>query len=360
MNTRIKCVLCYEKLSFLFKRDKYPITVSPPIHEYESDIFLDQQFYSCENCSCVQLGTLIEPEILYNSAHNNTSTTPTWKEHHKDFSNFIDTENTLLEIGGSGILFRLLREKYPSLQYSCLDICEPTDIISDIIYHKGNCESFSFSNTTLVMSHVFEHLYNPRQFVENIHSRDVQIIYISIPNMMHLVRSGSSTILHNEHTFFIDKILTEWLFSQYGYTLVKYSEFINHSLFFKFQKNTKSQAPLSLVKRPEIVKDIYTLFVNDSLRFSNIQIQPYSFILPAGLFGQFVIHACSPKNIIGFIDNDSTKHNKRVYGTPYNVYPFEELKRYNMCTIYILAGPYKEELIHQIHQYNNTCKIIEL
>jgi len=167
-------------------------------------------------------------------------------------------------------------------------------------------------------------------------------------------------VLHNEHTFFVDKILIEWLFSQYGYSLVKYNEFTQHSLFLKFQKNDVAIHSIAVVKRPELINDIYTLLMNDSLRFKHTQIKENSFIIPAGLFGQFVIYSCSPKNIIGFLDNDSAKQNKRVYGTPYHVFSFEELKRHNLCTVYILAGPYKAELIRQIHQFNSNCEIIEL
>ena len=93
------CVICSDKLEVLFTRKKYPISASPPSHAYEADEFADQIFTSCPKCSCVQLGTLIRQEDLYTSSHNNTANTPTWKEHHHKFAEFIRRENTIVEIG---------------------------------------------------------------------------------------------------------------------------------------------------------------------------------------------------------------------------------------------------------------------
>lgn len=358
MIARNKCVICYDELNLMFVRENYPLTASPPSQSYELDIFMDQTFYKCKNCSCVQLGTLINPEYLYSSLHNNTSNTPTWKEHHSKFAEFIKVENEILEIGGSGIYYDLLKIRNPTIEYSCLDLVEPLDKKNGINYYKGNCETFTFPNKTLVLSHVFEHLYNPRQFVANISASNVYSIYISIPNMFKLIDLKTSNVLHNEHTFYIDKSLIEWLFAQYGYTLCNYYEFKHHSLFFLFQQG-KTNTNMNLENKSAIAEKIKNLFDEDAGRLKNIKIKENSFIMPAGLFGQFLYYICSPK-ILGFIDNDITKQNKRVYGTPYFVYSLENAVNLNPTAIYILAGPYKTEIVHQINSTNKNIEIIEL
>jgi len=209
------------------------------------------------------------------------------------------------------------------------------------------------------MSHVFEHLYNPREFVENIHLSNVNSVYISIPNMIKSIVMCLSNILHNEHTFYIDKILIEWLFSQYGYFITDYYEFKNHSLFFRFQK-TSGIEPKKLQKRPEIVEKINNIFMTDCSRLRDIIIKPNSYLIPAGLYGQFLFYFSPKNNILGYIDNDDTKHNKRVYGTPYYVHPFNQLLKHESCTVYILAGPYKDEIVKQIKSYDKDIEIIEL
>lgn len=227
-----------------------------------------------------------------------------------------------------------------------------------ISYFTGNCETYSFSDCSpIVMSHVFEHLYNPRAFIENMHSANIRSVYISIPNMEELIAMGSSCVLHNEHTFYIDKVFMEWLFSQYGYVLSDYYEFKRHSLFFHFQKGS-DRKPMQLVSRPDLVERIHAL-LKDSARFQAITLKPNSFIIPAGLFGQLLVHSTAA-SILGFIDNDSAKQKKRVYGTPYYVYPFDELLNHTNVTVYILAGPYTEELVRQLQQYGRNIEIIVL
>ena len=115
---------------------------------------------------------------------------------------------------------------------------------------------------------------------------------------------------------------------------------------------------MPIISRPNIIKDIYYLFIRDSLRFKNIIIKPESFIVPAGLYGQFMSYSSSPKSIIGFLDNDISKHNKRVYGTLYYVYPFDEILKYDNFTIYIIGGLYNNEIIKQLSSYNKNIEII--
>jgi hypothetical protein len=356
---RTHCVYCNNELEVLFIRKNYPITASPPAlkQKIEDDIVSDQIFCKCPSCSCIQLGSLIDPVVLYENAHNNTYNTPMWKEHHIRFCEFIIKTNRrdIIEIGGNGLLYKLMNEV--SFKYSCLDICDPIEKLPNIEYHLGNCEEFNFTDDkTIVMSHVFEHLYNPRKFVENISISNIDSIYISIPNMPHLLETKNINILHNEHTYYIDKIYIEWLFSQYNYTLVDYYEFNNHSLFFNF-KQTDVVNKYDITNRPKLAENINTILNSQVLR--DVQIKPGSFVIPAGLFGQMLYHITN-MNIAGFIDNDRMKQGFRVYGTPYVVFGFDEILRHDNITVYIFAGPYAKEIIKQLHGYSKHIEIIEL
>lgn len=362
MSIRTECVICYGPLDLLFKRDNYPITANPPksTQLYEEDIVSNQTFYSCKQCSCVQLGNLVDPLLLYADAHNNTQNTPTWKEHHRTFCDFIikSEQHTILEIGGNGLLFEMMKPMAPSLTYSCLDIYEQAIKHPEIQYYVGNCEAFDYSkNTNIVMSHVFEHLFHPRKFVEKIYASGVNSVFISIPNMERLLQLHNPNLIHNEHTFYVDKINIQWLFSQYKYELTDYYEFKNHSLFLKFSRN-EAQAPLELPNRPALANAISReLFVNP---FSSIDIKPNSFIIPAGLYGQMLYYYTKAK-FLGYIDNDTSKQNYRVYGTPYNVYSFDILAKHQNIAVYLLAGPYNIELRKQIELLGrNDIEIIVL
>lgn len=359
MILRKECVICLGKLQFIFKRENYPITANPPniSQVYELDKYCDQSFFTCVNCSCVQMGNLIDPLLLYQGNHNNTYDTPTWKEHHLQFCKFIMKSNiqTILEIGGNGLLFKLINNS--SLAYSCLDICNPIEKIDGIKYYQGNCENLYYpKGCNIVMSHVFEHLFNPRIFIENIDRSEIESLYISIPNMKRMVELNTPNIIHNEHTYYIDAVNLEWLLSQYNYELCEVHEFKQHSFFFHFRRNIQVQKQ-KLQNRHEIAKQI--CFQIENINFKSINIKPNSFIIPAGLYGQLLYYYKQP-NILGFIDNDKTKQNHRVYGTPHYVYDFNILLNNKNATIYLLAGHYNSELKKQIQSFNMDLEIIEL
>jgi len=359
MFSRTECVICSGELQIAFERKKYPITVNPPhiSESHELDRYCNQLFYTCVKCSCVQLGNLIDPSLLYESNHNNTYNTPTWKEHHEQFSRFIlkSGVKNILEIGGNGILFRLMNT--PHIQYSCLDIYDPIEKIDGIHYFQGNCEEYEYTKGGhIVMSHVFEHLYNPRKFIEKIDTCEIESVHISIPNMKRMIELNNPTIMNNEHTYYVDAVSIEWLFSHYNYELCEVYEFKKHSLFFSFRRNIHVHKQ-TLQNRPEIANAL--CFHLQNIRFESLHIKPNSFIVPAGMFGQLLYYYKQP-DILGFIDNDTTKQKHRVYGTPHYVYDFNILLNYDVVTVYLLAGPYTSELKEQIHSINANVEVIEL
>jgi hypothetical protein len=358
MFSRDTCVFCSGKLEYIFNRDNYPITASPPLSSspYENDKYSNQVFYTCEKCSCVQLGTLVDPSLLYQNSHNDTYSTPTWIDHLKEFSKFVMKLNSkdLLEIGGNGKLADLMNG---SIDYSCLDICEPLEKLANVQYFKGNCEEYEYKNTyNIVMSHVFEHLFNPRKFVEKMNQCEIESVFLSIPNMKRALELCVPNILHNEHTFYVDEHNIRWLFSQFNYELRDSYEFRNHSLFLHFRRNT-AIAKLDLIERPEISSALFSQM--KSTNFQDLHIKPNSFIVPAGLFGQILYYYTKP-TILGFLDNDASKQGCRVYGTPHSVFNFDVLKTYENCTIYLLAGNYNKEIREKIESYNKNFKLVEL
>lgn len=359
MFSRTECVICSGELHFTFERKKYPITVNPPdiSESHELDKYCDQLFYTCMKCSCVQLGNLIDPSLLYKDNHNNTYNTPTWKEHHEQFSRFIlkSGVESILELGGNGILFKVMNN--PHIRYSCLDMYDPIDKIDGIQYYQGNCEEYEYpKGSTIVMSHVFEHLYNPRKFIKKIESCGIESVYISIPNMKQMIELNNPTIMNNEHTYYVDRVNLEWLFSQYNYELYDEYEFKRHSLFFCFRRNIHVHKQ-SVQNRSEIANTLSAQLQN--IQFESIDMKPNSFIVPAGMFGQLLYYYKQP-DIIGFIDNDTSKQNHRVYGTPHYVYDFTILLNYGAVTVYLLAGPYTSELKQQIHSINANVEVIEV
>jgi hypothetical protein len=354
---REKCVVCENKLELLVKRENVPITFSPPsdTEPFEKDIFSDQHIGVCKECGCVQLMKLIDPEILYSSSHNGTFNTETWKQHHQQFFEFVCNNNTtlnILEIGGNPeILYPKFEQKYKELSYQILDICIPSTDNKNIKYITGNCESFKYeSDTDIVMSHVFEHLYNPLEFIKCLQESGVKRVYISIPNMDHLLAIRSPLVICNEHTYFVNDAIIKSMFANHGFKCVSFEKFKNHSYFFYFEKLPKASVSIS-----EEIMNIFKLspanpFLNPTLAGRPI------FIAPAGHYGQHLYNIFKPDHIQGFLDNDIYKQGKRVYGTPKYAFGYDELKKHENPHVFVFAGPYTNEIVKQL-QSSAMCTV---
>lgn len=347
---RTQCVMCLGYLETIYTVPDMPATCAPTKMPPETDVVRDMVVGSCVNCGCVQLKTLNDPEILYSESHNETAETPTWRDHHSAFAEFVQAQgvSSLTEIGGSsGSLYRRLAS---DIQYTCLDLCEPSDAVPSI---RANCETYDFSGTDCIcMSHVFEHLFNPRQFVEHI-SPSVRTVIVSIPNMTHLLSIRSLSIVFNEHTYFVDRTWMEWLFARCGYRLRSSAEFRKHSIFLAFEKSTDA-AEYPLEPRPQIADTMKEIYAEMLTRCSRLTVSNGAFFVPAGHMGQLLYSLSRPSSLGGFLDNDRSKQGKRVYGTPHTVAPMEAIAGLESPTVYIYAGVYTDEISAQLLRLNNS------
>jgi hypothetical protein len=353
---RRECVLCDagERLTDLHLLKNYPITPSSSNLDPSTDEFGDCIFAACNTCGCIQLKTLVDPIKLYENSHNSTENTPTWKEHHRLFADFISerTDTGLLEIGGnSGTLYKLLSQKLPD--YTILDICDSMNRPSTVQFIQGNCEDYDFTgHNQIALSHTFEHLYNPKRFVENILKAKVKSVFISIPNMEHLYNYKNISILHNEHTFFVGDTEIRYLFSRYGYSCATAYEFKTHSLFYHFVYDP-SVSPHSLINSIQRSTGLRDYIADFETSVKNVVIDRPCFICPAGHYGQKIFYYLQQyrTNIIGFIDNDLSKQGKRVYGTTAYVNSPDVLNTYrdHPISVILYAGPYEEEIKRQLN-----------
>jgi hypothetical protein len=365
---RNSCVICEHTIfENVYKLTNYPSSSSPGINnDYNEDLLSDIVFKGCTSCGCVQLETLINPDILYQEYHNDTVNTPTWKLHHSSFSSFIlnnFNDNKILEIGGyTAVLAKKIIQEL-KCKYTILDIVQQPPNHTDIDYISANCETFDYNNEkTVIMSHVFEHIYNPTKLINQFIKSGVENVFISIPNMNSLLRTNNIAILHVEHTFYIDEYDIKSMFSKAGFVCSAQQYFKDHSIFFHFKKHAQCTSFI-YVKTDRIIqqKDIYKKIESF---FSSFEINQPCFIAPAGNYGQKIYYYLKQYNehIIGFLDNDSCKVGKRVYGTPKFVFTPSELTKYKdqQITIILFAGPYKNEIKNQYDQIHTNIKYIDI
>lgn len=366
---RKKCVLCDKgTLESHFSFPTFCSTYVPTNMPSSTDTTVDLEWKRCESCGSIQLETLVNPETLYSSNHNNTFNSAMWKKHHTEFCDFIAYEipsnQSILEIGGASycLLRRMFEKGY--LNYSILDMAEPsTDLQKEfpsISYTRGNCEDYVFPDVnTIVMSHVFEHLYNPRKFLECLQKSTIQSIFISVPNLEALYTSGCKSILHIEHTYSYSEEDIEALFSEFSFGCVTKQWFGNHSLFYHFTKSTPSRLPYS---NSDV---LLNHFQERKELIEAISITIPCFIAPAGHFGHILYYHlsnASKKNILGFLDNDTTKQGHRMPGTPCTIFSPKTLEKYKDTTIQIMlfGGVYNDEIKKQFLSYTLNLEFIEI
>jgi len=361
---RTNCVICDTHLiDSLYTLENYPITSAPTNLDYSNDEFQDCIFMSCNLCGCIQIKNLIDPLKLYLNSHNSTAISKTWYEHHNEFATFIKSNNKLkelIEVGGnSGILYTLLCDS--NINYTILDLSDTSTRPANINFVQGNCEDFDFSAyESLILSHTFEHLYDPRKFIQNLNNAKIMSLFVSIPNMESQCDTNNIAILNYEHTFFVGDSEIKFMFSQFNYECKVSYDFRKHSRFYHFvyNPNVNSKLTPNFTYRDKIL-DIFTNF---SIKWNNIYTPCY--ICPAGIYGQKIhyylnkFQAC----INGFIDNDPLKQNKRVYGTPLYVYSPKILETILYTKVYIVlyAGPYSNEIMNQLNMIHNNIEYINI
>lgn len=352
MIKRQSCCVCNKTIEEFYSLPNFPVSLSY-IDDNEKEDFFDLTFAKCVECGTVQLSNLIEPALLYSKSHNNTFETPSWKEHHQQFASFIQkntSATSLIEYGGySGCLARLLNKQ----DYTIVDLCDKDPAIPNVKFVNANCETWDAlpKESTILMSHLFEHLYNPRTLLENCKKAGVDSFFISIPNMDYALDTNNISFIHLEHTYFINDSIIRWLFSQYGYTCKASYSFKNHSLFYHFVQGVSDVHVAPNTRTEEVVQYLH----NRELRFSKTELVHPTYLVPSGHFGQmlhYFMSMSSRENVIGFLDNDKEKQGKKLYGT--GVYTFSPLilKDIDSPGVLLIDTPYRDELHAQLNSIN--------
>jgi hypothetical protein len=356
---RATCTICASSsLIPIHTLKQYPLSFGS--HE-GTDEFGDLHFVGCTSCGCVQLQNLIDAETLYKYSHNNTFNTPTWKDHHDQFKTFILEDlsgSALVEFGGySGTLAERILKERPDHQYTIVDLCNTDPKIPGISFQSGNCETYRCSGDCVILSHVFEHLYNPLKFIKNMNENCVESIYISIPNMNILLVRKNISFLHIEHTYYIDHPFIVSMFQRNGYYLQRSTAFRDHSLFFHFRRG--SSDPI-VYQNPGLIDRFRNYFIEREQSLKSIIMDRPTFIAPAGHFGQIIYYYLKhyDTNILGCLDNDPTKLNKRVYGTSCTTFRMDHIRDIKEpITILLADSPYASEITEQLLSYNPESHI---
>ena len=357
---RLNCVVCNNsEFETINSFSKFPIMAIS--NNSVADEFYDYTPISCKKCNCLQLENLVDPNVLYSDIYMNSTFSPSWTDHHIHFSKFIldsTDETTFLEVGANkGDLYKLII-KERSVDFITLDMWKHNDLPSEIKYIEGNCETFDFKGfNTIILSHVFEHLYEPLVFIKNIKNAEVSTVFISIPNFDLLVKEKSLLVIHSQHTFYCRFDYITYMFSLFNYKCDKYYMYNGNfeSIMFKFVIDN-NMVPVRFPSTDiQLYKEIYVNKVNT---IGDIVIPPNSYIAPSGIYGQFYYSFIKNKdNVIGFLDNNPQRHNNYLYGTDKLVYLPSTID-YSNATVFVCDCYYMDEIITGLKELCNSVNIV--
>ena len=369
---RTNCVIC-SKDNFLeiYNKEKYPIVFTPPGKDknIEDDENENLHFIGCQYCGCVQTKRLVDQEKLYKDAYNITYNYPTMQRHHNLFADFVIKNiinKQIIEIGGSnGALVKIILSKQ-KIDYTIMDLCDRAPNILNVNFINANCEIADFpENNTIILSHVFEHLYNPFMFVQNVKRNNINQILISNPDFDMLLERNDNSFINFEHTYYCNTSQLDHLMKQCGYYRQNILNFEKWAIFYNYIKDDNVLVDDEVTKNVYLLDTLKEYFICRENKIKNIKIDNdnKTFICTAGHYGQLVytfLDENVKNNIIGFLDSDSFKIGKRVYGTKHFTYDKSKLCDYENINVILCAERYRDEIINEILSHNQNTNIINV
>jgi hypothetical protein len=272
--------------------------------------------------------------------------------------------------GGHGILFG----NYTSLKhFDSWEVFEPNPTFDPPLKVSVNKEIFSEQSKVslkdcFVHSHLFEHLYDHNSILSKIYSSLLEggKMIFSVPNMERMVNGGYINALNFEHVTYLSEGLIEHILKINGFSVLDKNYFMDdHSIFYACQKTTEIMD--ADFNEPENKNKIETFFsdalqgiqrLNTEIRELPDDVELYMF--GAHIFSQFYLsNGLDNSKIVSILDNDTSKHGRRLYGTELNVTGPEFIKNISKPAVVLKVGSYRDEIINQLISLNPKTLILE-
>jgi hypothetical protein len=360
---RNKCAISgMEDLEVIDVMPRFPIYMGCVDTPETDDVFVDAIWSISKSSGVIQLQRLIPLNLLYQEQHASGVVGDIWMQHHRAFADFLQQQKPLsvFEIGGAHGILATEYMKQQTIEWVILEPnpapiggC-PANFVKGFFTGK---EDIPVGKPTIVHSHVFEHMYDPREFIKGLsESMDVgQDMVFSIPNMQEMLRRGYTNCLNFEHSVFLTEDAVDGLLTEFGFEVKTKKLFRqDHSIFYSVSKSkifTVSKSDFFNHYETNVV--IYANYKNrysDLIRnFNNVLTELPTdrkiFLFGAHIFSQYLIfNGLDASRIHCILDNDLNKQNHRMYGTKFTVNSPTVLVDEKEPIVILCAGVYNEEI----------------
>ena len=371
---RQKCAVCdnlIDEGKDVFSLPNTITTCLPLENPFEENEIKMLNFKGCLICGCVQLHNLFDPNDIYKDTIIPHNKSLLWEHHNIELSQFItdniNNSSLVCEIGaGMGDLYCKINnlnkiENYYSLEIDVKE--EKNRLAKDIIYIQGNCELYDYKSkniSTIIMSHVFEHLYEPIRFLQRISVSNVNEVFIAIPDMNNLYKCKDLNTLFIQHTFYIDTNYLIYLFNKINFVLKKTFNFRKCAIFYHFCREDTLLSDINIKSNLNLIPYLREFYTSEQEKINNLVFKHPFYICPSGYYGQIVynwLNETSKTMALGFLDSDINKINKRLSGTPLTIFEKKYVKDKHNIKVLIIADKYKVEIENELKLLNNDIEI---
>jgi SAM-dependent methyltransferase len=362
-----------QNLEHLYTFKDFPVFFGCTSESKDKDITLDMVWEIDPETGIIQLSKLVPLDILYMEQHVD-ATGPTWDKYNHAFANYILKKRIgdIIEIGGgSGKIAKIVLDKFNDITYTVIEpnpLFEETDNLKIIpkFFSKEFKNDFN-ENNTVVFSQVYEHVYDPEEFLNEI-SEFLPVggrLVFAYPNLEYWFSNKFTNAINFEHSMLMTDYFVDYFLTKTGFKIIEKIDYENHSHFYTVEK-LETPNHVLLENKYEHYKSMFNNYINyhkELVNKINNQIDKTDspvFLFGGHIFSQYLImFGLKTDKIIHILDNSPLKHDKRLYGTDLVVKSPKILSDYDNPVVILKAGLYNNEIQNDILiNINSTTKFI--
>lgn len=372
---RDRSLITWKKnLEHLYTFKDFPVFLWCTDQDKSKDILADMSWSICPESWVIQLDKVLSLDILYQMPHNDW-VWKMWDDYYKSLAQYIKNQwiKNVLEIWWWG--WKLAEYFVELVKDWHWYIIEPNPLISsseNITVIKGFFDAdFKFDKAidAVVHSQVFEHAYNPLEFLSNI-SKFLKIWQkhiLAFPDIEYLLKNKFTTWIHFEHTFMLTDVIAEYFLSRSDFKVIdKYYYANNNNYFYTTSKVSSDQELIVFDSKYIEYKRIFQDFIayhDDLISKFNRKIEEFDweiYLFWAHIFSQYLIwFGLNTEKIINIIDNSDLKNWKRLYWTTLKVLKPDVIMWKRKVAVILKASIYQEEIRKQLIDLNPDVVIWE-
>jgi SAM-dependent methyltransferase len=373
---RNECAVTHARdLEHLYTFKQFPTFMGCTVKPESEDVKADMSWWISKSSGLIQLKSLLPLDVLYPEAHGAGSVGELWRKHHRAFAEYIHKQNpsAVFEIGGA---HGILANEFQEMKRIPWTILEPNPFPEPgckAEFIKGFFDSqFRYSKPfdAVVHSHVFEHMYDPDEFMRHLSKflGEGKRLIFSVPNLAVMLEKKFTNFVNFEHTLYLTEPYIEYLLAKHGFRFIEKTYFLeDHSIFFTaIRDNTQKAKSLNtgFYIKNKILYEDYIIYHKNLIEELNTKIKTLRvpvYLFGAHVFTQFLLaFGLNTEKIICILDNDSKKQGKRFYGTPYLTDSPKILKQVKEAVIILKAGVFNNEIKKDIlDNINNNSVFLE-